>query len=108
MNGVFPAAITPPHKQVSHIDQDCPWLRINVYKPPALFNISTSLATRGAHICYFEASNRVLKEKRQGTEIRVRWIADEFARKGRYGRVVNKAQIEEGTSVVLAKRVFGA
>ena len=91
MNGVFPAAITPPHKQVSHIDQDCTWFRIDVYKFSTLFNISTSLATRGARICYFEASNQVLKEKRQGTEIRVCWTADESARREGCGRVVNKA-----------------
>ena len=64
MNGVLPAAITPPHKQVSHIDQDRSWVRIDVDEFPALFNISASLATRGARICYFEASNRVLEEKR--------------------------------------------
>ena len=91
MNGVFPAAIAPPHKQVSHVDQDCSWFRIDVYEFPTLFNISTSLATRGARICYFEASNRVLKEKRQGTEIRECWIAGDSARRERHGRVVNKA-----------------
>ena len=64
---------------------------MDVYKAPALLNISTFLAACGACVCYFEASNRVLKEKRQGTEIRVRWIAGEPARRARYGRVVNKA-----------------
>lgn len=107
MNSVFPAAITPPHKQISNVDYDRPWFWINRYEPPVAFDLRTYLTTRGARICYFEATDRILKEKRQGTEVRVRWITSESARREGYGRVVNEAEIEEGTSVVLAKRVFG-
>ncbi len=78
-----------------------------MYESPASFDTSTYLTTRGARICYFEATNPVLKEKRQGTEVRVRRITDESARWEGYGRVMNEASIKEGTGVVLAKRVFG-
>lgn len=78
-----------------------------MYEPPVSFDPRTYLATRGARICYFKATNSVLKEKRQGTEVKVRWITSEYARNEGYGRVVNEAEIEEGTSVRLAKGVFG-
>lgn len=91
MNCVFPAAIAPPHKQVSHVDYNRPWFRINVYKSPASFDPSTCLTTRGARICYFEATNRVLKEKRQGAEVGVRWITGESTAWEGYGRVMNEA-----------------
>ena len=47
-----------------------------MYKFPASFDPSTYLTIRGARICYFEATNRVLKEKRQGTKVRVRRISE--------------------------------
>ncbi len=93
MNRIFPAAITPPHKQVPHVDYSRSWFRINMYKAPASFDASTCLTTRGARICYFETTNLVLKEKRQGTEVRVRWITGESAgweESCGYGRVMNE------------------
>ena len=48
-------------------------------KAPASFDADTGRTTRGARICYFKTTNLVLKEKRQGTEIRVRWITGESA-----------------------------
>jgi hypothetical protein len=62
-----------------------------MYKPPVSFDPSTYLTTRGARICYFEATNRVLEEKRQGTEVRVRWVTGESARWEGYGRIMNEA-----------------
>jgi len=81
-----------------------------MYKFPASFDASARLTSRGARICEFETANLVLKEKRQGTEVRVRWITGESAgweESCGYDRVMNETQIEEGTGVVLAKRVFG-
>ena len=54
MNRIFPAAITPLHKQVPHVDYDRPWY---LYELPASFDASTSFTTRGAHICYFETAS---------------------------------------------------
>lgn len=65
-----------------------------MYESPVSFDSRTHLATRGARICYFEATNCVLKEKCQGTEVRVRWITGESCRREEYGRVVDKTQIE--------------
>lgn len=79
MNRVLPAAVTPPHKQVSHVDYNRPWFRIDVYKAPAPFDPSTCVTTRGARICYFQTTNLVLKEKREGTKVRVRWITGQSA-----------------------------
>ncbi len=93
MNRIFLAAITPLHKQVPHVDYDRPWYRINMYELPASFDASTGFTTRGAHICYFEAASLVLKEKRQGTEVRVRWITGESAgweESRGYGRVMDE------------------
>ena len=59
-----------------------------MYEFPASFDHSTYLTIRGARICYFEATNRVLKEKRQGTKVRVRRISDESVRWEGYGRVM--------------------
>lgn len=62
-----------------------------MYKPPGFFDPSTYLTTRGARICYFKATNRVLEEKRQGTEVRVRWITGKSARWEGYSRIMNEA-----------------
>jgi hypothetical protein len=79
MDRIFPSAIAPPHQQVPHVNYDRSRLRINMYKPPTSFDRSTCLTTRRACICYFETTNLVLEEKRQGTEVRVRRIAGETA-----------------------------
>ena len=62
-----------------------------MYETPASFDRSTYLTIRGARICYFEATNLVLKEKRQGPEVRVRWVTGESARWEGYGRIMNEA-----------------
>ncbi len=51
MDRIFPTAITPSHKQVAHVDYNRPRFRINMYKPPASFDSSIYLTTRGARIC---------------------------------------------------------
>ena len=78
-----------------------------MYESDVFLDRRTCITTRGARICYFEATDRVLKEKRQGTEVRVRWITSESTRRERYPRIVNEAEIEEGTIVVSAERAFG-
>ena len=62
-----------------------------MYRFPDSFDPGTYLTIRGARICYFEATNRVLKEKRQGTKIRVRQISDESVRWEGYGKVMDEA-----------------
>jgi len=62
-----------------------------MYKFPPSFDPSTYLTIRRARICYFEATNRILKEKRQGSKVRVRRISDESVRWEGYGRVVDEA-----------------
>ena len=61
-----------------------------MYKLPASFDPSAYLTIRGVRICYFKATNRVLKEKRQDTKVRVRGISDEFVRWERDGRVMDE------------------
>jgi len=110
VNRMFPAAITPLHKQVPHVDYDRPWYRINMYELPASFDASTGFTTRGAHICYFEAASLVPEREASGYRSQ---RALDYGRVCRmeesrgYGRVMDETQIEEGTGVVLTKRIFG-
>ena len=80
MHRVPPAAITPSHKQVPHIHYNAPWFRIDMYELPGFFDPSTRFTARGARIRDFETTNLVLKEKRHGTKVRVRRVANAFAR----------------------------
>jgi hypothetical protein len=50
---IFPSAICPPHKQVPHVDYNCPRFRIDTNKMTASFDRGTCRTSRRIWICYF-------------------------------------------------------
>ena len=110
MNGVSPPSVTPTHEQIPHVDYHSVRHRLYMSKLPIFLKLSAFLRIRGPQVCNLQAARTVLKEKRQGAKVGVRWDTGEFARAeklSRQGGIMKEVEIKKRLSMVSRERVGG-
>ena len=72
--------------------------------------LGTFLRARGSQVCNLQTARTVLKEKRQGAKVGVRWDTTECSRAEKpswQGGIMKKVEIEKRLGMVSRKRVGG-